>query len=134
MLVLKGDHGRLEGAQEKECAPEDERRPDKRVEPKWGLELRLDDEGERHHHDAEDEDDEDGRTVAAVLGGKIEAADGATLRDVKKAAEKTALAAGRTAAGESGAEGREGEWLVRRATLLGGGVRRPNARPTNRCR
>jgi hypothetical protein len=87
MLVLKRDHGRLERAQHEEGSAEDEGRPEERVEPKRRLELHLDDEGECYHHEAEDEDDEDGRAVAAVLGSQIEAADGATLRDVEKAAE-----------------------------------------------
>ena len=110
MVVSERDQERFEHPQQSERRCEYQGNPDHEMQPYWGFVLDLYDECCRDDNEADDKDDEYRRAVPRVVVPKIQSTAATGQSDLKIAIKQSPLSAARTAASQSGAEGRDGCW------------------------
>src|SRR5215471_20929694 len=133
VVILERDQQALHGTQRPERSEQDQRAPQRGMEPERRLVQRLHDQCAPHHDESRQENDEYRRPIPGIDEGVVKPAHLAMCRQAKKATEQLAFAATRATAHQPG-EQRRHRWmgaLIRHESLTKtekGGARRPSLR------
>ena len=84
-------------------------RPHQGMQPKGGLEAKLDPDGQSNNNRAQNQDHADHGAIACVMRTQVQTADVTVVADVQQTPQQFALPATRAAAGQSRVQQRRGQ-------------------------